>query len=71
MVTARPMRQEYDTFTVVELTWIAARHNLVEIAEACRREAKYLQAWSILYASSEPIRESHCQLMWEVSFYPI
>ena len=31
--------QEYDAFTVDELTWIAARHNLVEIAEACRREA--------------------------------
>ena len=62
------------TNLVISLTadlGICKRHNLVEIAEACRREAKYLQAWSILYASSEPIRESHCQLMWEVSFYPI
>ena len=36
---ARPILQEYDAFTVDELTWIAARHNLVEIAEACRKEA--------------------------------
>ncbi len=36
---ARPILQEYDASTVDLLTWIAARHNLVEIAEACRREA--------------------------------
>ena len=29
----------YDAFTV-ELSWIAARHNLVEIAEASRSDAK-------------------------------
>ena len=69
---ARPILQEYDASTVVELAgtppqsnlWkrqtlvaqltnleitltadlgICKRHNLVEIAEACRREAKYPQ----------------------------
>ena len=29
---ASPILQEYDASTVVELTWIAARHNLVEMA---------------------------------------
>ncbi len=40
LVAARPIPQEYDAFTVDELTWFAARYNLVEIAEACRRDAK-------------------------------
>ncbi len=31
---AMPILQEYDAFTVDVLTWIAARHNLVEIAAA-------------------------------------
>ncbi len=41
---ARPILQEYDAFTVdviathpAEFGKLAARHNLVEIAEACRR----------------------------------
>ena len=48
---ARPILQEYDAFTVDELAMnpaesgkLAARQNLVEIAEACWREAKYSQA---------------------------
>ena len=32
--------QEYDAFTVDKRTWIAARYNLVEIAEASRSDAK-------------------------------
>ncbi len=43
---ARPILQEYDAFTVVELVVnpaefgnLAARHNLVQIVEARRREA--------------------------------
>jgi len=43
---ARPIPQEYDAFTVdvigmhpAESGNLAARHNLVEIAEACRRGA--------------------------------
>ena len=46
---ARPILQEYDAFTVDLLTWIAARHNLVEIAEACRKEAKYSQWLGAFY----------------------
>ena len=43
---ARSILQEYDAYTVEELATnpaefenLAARHNLVEIAEACRRES--------------------------------
>ena len=46
LVAARPILQEYDASTVVELGRhpaefgkLAARHNLVEIAEACPKEA--------------------------------
>ena len=45
---ASPIPQEYDAFTVEQATLLAeignlaARHNLVEIVEACRREAKLL-----------------------------
>ena len=48
MLLARPILQEYDAFTVelatlpAEFRKQAARHNLVEIAEACWREAKLL-----------------------------
>ena len=48
---ASPIPQEYDAFTVdgigvnpAEFGNLAARYNLVEIVEACRREAEYSQA---------------------------
>ena len=49
-VAARPILQEYDASTMNELAKnpaefgkLAARHKLVEIAEASRRESKYPQ----------------------------
>ena len=49
LVAVSPILQEYDASTVelamnpAEFENLAAKHNLVEIVEACRREANYTQ----------------------------
>ncbi len=54
----RPILQEYDAFTVelashhAEFGKLAARHNFVEIAEACRREAAGITPACIQFISS-------------------
>ncbi len=59
---ASPIPQEYDASTVDELgvnpaesEKLAARHNLVEIAEACRKEAKYSNWIARNPASVQPV----------------
>ena len=66
---ARPILQEYDASTVDELATnpaesgkLTARHNLVEIAEACRKGASEIRSlsrsdfssWSLVKLNSEP-----------------
>ncbi len=62
---ASPILQEYDGSTVDEVAMhpaefekLAARHNLVEIAEACRREAKLLNRMAGILPQSNLWKES-------------
>ena len=66
---ARPILQEYDAFTV-ELAMhladsrnLAARHNPVEIAEACLKEAKLFKLDGRNPASIQPVEAAAARLL--------
>ena len=67
---ARPILQEYDASTVDEVAVnpaefgnLAARHNLVEIEEACRKEAKLFKLASRNPASVQPVEIVDARLL--------